>query len=32
MVKLKLDISGHVETSFAYVLDGEDYGMILSRP
>jgi hypothetical protein len=32
MVKLKLDISGHIETSFAYVLDGEDYGMILSRP
>jgi hypothetical protein len=25
-------MSGHVETSFAYVLDGEDYGMILSRP
>jgi hypothetical protein len=32
MVKLKLDMSGHVETSFAYVLDSEDYDMILSRP
>jgi hypothetical protein len=32
MVKLKLDMSGHVETSFAYVLDGEDYDMILGRP
>jgi hypothetical protein len=31
MVKLKLDMSGHVETSFAYVLDGEDYDMILGR-
>jgi hypothetical protein len=32
MVKLKLDMSGHVETSFAYVLDSEDYDMILGRP
>jgi hypothetical protein len=32
MVKLKLDMSGHVENCFAYVLDGEDYDMILGRP
>jgi hypothetical protein len=32
MVKLKLDMSGHVKTSFAYELDGEDYDMILGRP
>jgi hypothetical protein len=32
MVKLKLDMSGHVENCFAYVLDSEDYDMILGRP
>jgi hypothetical protein len=32
MVKLKLDMSRHVETCFAYVQDGEDYDMILGRP
>jgi hypothetical protein len=32
MVKLKLDMSGHVENCFAYVLDGGDYNMILGRP
>jgi hypothetical protein len=30
-VKLKLDISRYVETSFAYELDGKDYNIILSR-
>jgi hypothetical protein len=32
IVKLKLDMSRHVETSLAYVLDAEDYDVILGRP